>query len=83
MSQWAAGPFGRLAARARVGIHDFDLMGGPVLGPPAGGESRAPGTFVAQRLASSHSFATVFQFLVVLSMPSRRSRKVPVYLVSA
>jgi hypothetical protein len=35
-----------------------------------------------QRPANSQSFWTVFQFLVVLTRPSRRSRKLPVYFVS-
>lgn len=37
----------------------------------------------SQRFASSQSLDTVFQFLVVVTTPRRRSRKVPVYFVSA
>ncbi len=44
---------------------------------------RTPGGAPSQRFASSQSLVTVFQFLVVLTTPRRRSRKVPVYLVLA
>ena len=36
-----------------------------------------------ERAANAASLVTVFQLRVVLSMPSRRSRKVPEYLVRA
>ena len=81
-----AGPEAGHAHAARGGHqsggpgHDDDLRGGPQhLRDVRRGGSDPP----RQRAASSQSLVTVFQFRVVLTTPSRRSRKVPVNLVSA